>query len=206
VNATIGEPEVDEIAAAIRQWLSRTAPGGTVPELRSSASTDGELPGAVLVPGTAAARAGRVVVAAVDDDTCPGRVLRYAADQADRLGVPLRVVHVWTGRATALPGVRRVRHDQMSDADLLLSEVLYDHLTPERAEATEREILHDPDVGRALIALSVEAALIVVAARSSPAGDGEPLGETVRELVGRTACPLAVLPPGPPEPVMEPGR
>jgi nucleotide-binding universal stress UspA family protein len=205
VKVMMGESDVDEIAAAIRQWFSRAAIGAT-PEIRSIPA-DGELPGAVLVAGTAASgRAGRVVVAAVDDDTCPGRVLRYAADQAARLGVPLRVVHVWTGRAMTVPGVRRVRRDQMSDADLLLSEVLYDHLPPAQAEATEREILHDPDVGRALIALSIEAALIVVAARSTPDGDGEPLGETVRELVGRTTCPLAVLHPGRPEPVMQPGR
>ena len=60
-------------------------------------------------------------------------------------------------------------------------------------------------MGRALVALSAEAALIVVAARSTPLTGGEPLGQTVRELVGRTACPLAVLAPDRTGPVTRPG-
>ncbi|MFI7542525.1 universal stress protein [Actinoplanes sp. NPDC049599] len=195
MKTTLEEPAVDEIAAAIRQRF---------PDDPARTEAGEERPGAVLVHGNAAGSRGSVVVAAVDDDTCPGRVLRYAAAEARRRGVPLRVVHVWTGRPTAVPGVRRARLDQMSDADLLLSEVLYDHLTPAQADATEREILHDPDPGRALVALSAEAALLVVAARSTPAGDGDPLGGTVRELLGRTACPLAVLPPDGPAPVRQP--
>jgi nucleotide-binding universal stress UspA family protein len=90
------------------------------------------------------------------------------------------------------------QHDRISDADLLLSGVLYEHLTAADADATEREILHDRDVVRALIALSAEAALMVVNARGTTAVNGEPLGDTVRGLVGRTACPLAVLAPAAP--------
>ena len=63
------------------------------------------------------------------------------------------------------------------------------------AEAAEREILHDRDVVRALLALSGEVSLLVIAARSGPAADDEPLGDTGRALIGRTACPVAVLPP-----------
>jgi hypothetical protein len=73
--------------------------------------------------------------------------------------------------------------------------VLYDHLTPAEAEATEREILHDRDVVHALIALSGEVSLVVIAARSGPATGDEQLGDTIRALIGRTACPVAVLPP-----------
>jgi hypothetical protein len=81
----------------------------------------------------------------------------------------------------------------MSDADRLLSAVLYDHLAQDEAESAEREILHDRDAGRALVALSSQSSLMVVAARSDRTGEG-PLGETARALFGRTACPLAVLP------------
>ncbi|MET8148904.1 universal stress protein [Actinoplanes sp. NPDC049668] len=142
--------------------------------------------GPVLVSGTAKSSAGPVV-AAVDDDDNPGDILRYAAAQARRLGVPLRVVHVWAGR--------RNRHDTISDADRLLSAVLYDHLTPDQAAAAEREIRHDDDVVRALTALSAGAALLVIAARRRPTTGSGPLGSTARALLGSTACPVAVLPP-----------
>ncbi|MCA2218982.1 universal stress protein [Jidongwangia harbinensis] len=177
---------LDETATAIIREIDRQPDG----ERGHHTAVGG---GAVLVSGRTPGPAGAIVAAAVDDDACPGRVVRYAAEQARRLGVPLRLVHVWTGRAMAVPGTGR---ELMSDADLLLSTVLYDHLDPEQAVAAEREILHDPDVGRALIALSAEAGLLVVAARGTPDVTGEPLGHTVRRLVGRTACPLAVLAPG----------
>lgn len=166
-------------------------------EIRVVNETGGQAAGPVLVSGTAPGSRRSVVAAAVDDDTNPGRILRYAAAEARRLDVPLRVVHVWTGFGTSVRGARMSRHDRMCDADCLLSAVLYDHLTQEEADATEREILHDEDAVNALIALSAEASLIVVGARSEPATGGEPLGDTVRALLGRTACPLAVLPPCP---------
>jgi len=208
----------DEVATAIMRELRGQFPGLVISHLTSGAGTedaalarsnpdeirvisahppedDGHSAAPVLVSGTAAGAAGSIVVAAVDDDANPGRILRYAAAQAGRLRVPLRVMHVWTGRATSTNGAPMSRHDQISDADRLLSAVLYDHLTPQEAAATEREILHDHDVVRALTALSGEASLIVTAARSGPTADNEPLGDTVRALIGRTGCPVAVLPP-----------
>jgi nucleotide-binding universal stress UspA family protein len=147
---------------------------------------------AVVVPGSSGARGDAVVAAAVEDDGNPGRVLRYAAARAVQLSIPLRVVHVWTGGTDA--GARRCRPDGISDADRLLSAVLYDHLPPEAADAAEREILHYDDPVNALLALSGDASLLVVGARSGPPTPTELLGDTARALVGRTTCPLAVLP------------
>jgi len=148
---------------------------------------------AIMVAGATPTVRGRMVAAAVDDDHNPGPVLRYAAAEALRLGVPMRVVHVWTEDSSPLPcGLRRHRHDRMCDADQLLADVLYESLPTQDADAAERQILHDPDPVHALVALSAEAAELVVGVR----GDGtrEVLGDTVRRLVGHTACPLAVLP------------
>jgi Universal stress protein family len=178
----------DEVAAAIARRLQGRSPGATV-----SSRTGAEGMPIIVISGSAAGTKPTVVVAAVDDDGNPGRVIGFAAAEARRLSVPLRVVHVWTGDGTA-EGVRLCRHDRISDADRLLSAVLYDSLPAEEAAAAEREIRHDPDPVRALERLSADAALLVVAARSEPAPGPEPLGDTVRELVGRTACPLAVLP------------
>jgi len=218
VPRAVREVGSDGVAAAIMQKLRSLFPGLTISHLTSGAGTDdavlvranpGEIrvisarPPAdddrsaapVLVSGTASRTAASVVVAAVDDDASAGRVLRHAAWQARRRRLPLRVVHVWTGRAVSATGALMSCHDQIADADRLLSAVLYDHLTPVEAEAAEREILHDRDVVRALLALSGEVSLVVIAARGGPAADDELLGATVRALIGRTACPVAVLPP-----------
>lgn len=181
------EQPVDEVAAAIRRRIADRSPDVTVTRAPAPAAT---VP--VVVDGSAPARRPTVVAAAVDDDGNPERILTFAAAKARELGVPLRVVHVWTGDGSP-GGVRMCRHDRISDADRLLTTILYDHLPPEEAAEAEREIVHDADPVHALAQVSAQAALLVVAARSDPAGGG-PLGDTVRELVGRTACPLAVLP------------
>lgn len=149
---------------------------------------------AIMVAGAASTVRGRMVAAAVDDDHNPGPVLRYASAEALRLGVPMRVVHVWTEDSSPLPsGLRRHRHDRACDADQLLADVLYENLPTGDANAAERQILHDPDPVHALVALSAEAAELVVGVRGDGTRNGL-LGDTVRRLVGHTACPLAVLP------------
>lgn len=176
----------EELAAAIVRELTDRTP-------RPAVHT-GPRGGAVMIGAGERATGGAVVLAAVDDDSNPGHILDYAAGEAGRLAVPLRVVHVWTGNATRPAGVRLSRHDRISDADRLLSAIFYDYLPVEQAQATERQILHDYDPVRALITLSGSAALVVVAAQSGTTTGEGPLGETVRALLGRTACPLAVLP------------
>ena len=135
------------------------------------------------------------VVAAVDDDANPPSVLAYAAAEARRRRVPLRVVHVWAESGSSAAGRPMCRDDRMSDADRLLTAVLYDHLPPDEAAAAERHILTDEDPVAALLALTADASLLVVGANSgsTPTGPAA-LGETVRALVGRTRCPLVVLP------------
>lgn len=194
MQAITAADSLDEIASAIVWDLHQQSPprraAGPIGVRLSLA--DGVVPGAVLVSGIAPVLGRGVVAAAVEDDNCRHRVVRYAA-QATRLGVPLRVVHVWGEHGSPCT----VRHHQMAEADLLLSEVLGED------GAAEREILHDRDAARALTALSREVALIVVAARSRPAGAGEPLGDTVRGLAGHTFCPLAVLSSGGPPSVAD---
>ncbi|BCJ49304.1 hypothetical protein Asp14428_07790 [Actinoplanes sp. NBRC 14428] len=150
----------------------------------------------LLVPGLGPGNPGDPVVAAIDDDENPRPILRYAAGEALRLRVPLRAVHVWIRRAPR-DGARFRRHDRMSDADQLLSQVLYDHLSAAEADAAEREILCGDTPVPALVELSRSAGLIVLAARA-PGGRGDAVGSTAGGLVGRTYCPLAVLTPAEP--------
>jgi nucleotide-binding universal stress UspA family protein len=147
--------------------------------------------GIVRVPGTAPVSPGGPVAAAVDDDPSAEMVVRHARAEAHRLGVPLRLVHVWTGSGSSAAG-RVLRHDRMCDADCLLASVLYEALPAAEADVAEREILHDSDPVRALAALSAELSLVVVAAVAT--GDGRIVGSTAGGLAGRTACPLVVVP------------
>ena len=136
---------------------------------------------ALIVPGCAARHVGKVVLAAIDDDTGPRPVLAYAREQAARQGVPVRVVHVWSRRRLT-----------MAEADHLTSGYVANCLPPHDAGTVERQVVHDADPARALIALSREAVLLVVAAKP----DGS-VGSTVGRLSGRTCCPLAVVPATP---------
>jgi len=130
-----------------------------------------------IVAGRCARPAGRFVVAAIDDDTAPGAVLAHARAEAAGRGVPLRVVHVWTNRRRG-----------MAAADHLTAECIADHLPLDDPATVERQILHDTDPARALLTLSRQAVLMVVAAKP----DGS-LGGTVRRLAGHTHCPLAIV-------------
>jgi nucleotide-binding universal stress UspA family protein len=134
-----------------------------------------------LFPGCSARHTGTVVLAAIDDDSGQCAVLAYAHEQAALRGVPLRVVHVWANR-----------RERMAEADRLTSGSAATHLPADEAGRVERQILHDADPARALIALSREAVLLVVAAR--PGGS---LGSTAGRLAGRTCCPLAIVPAAP---------
>ncbi|GLY08718.1 hypothetical protein [Actinoplanes sp. NBRC 101535] len=163
---------LDGLAAAVRTRLAGSP--------RWTLRTDP--PGRAVVVATAAPVAATLVAAAIGDDPYADTVLGYAATRARERGAPLRAVHVWTGRAATV----RARPDSPAQADLLLSAVVWRALPPDERERVEREILHDRIPVRALLALSRTVGLLVVAA-----------GRTADALTGRTACPLAIVPPPP---------
>ena len=170
----------DRNIAAVPQQLRRAPLAG------ADAGAD-----TILIPGTGPASPGGPVAAAVDDDASADAVVKQARAEARRLGVPLRVVHVWTGNVSSATGARLLRHDRMCDADCLLANVLYEALPAAEADLAEREILHDNEPVRALAALSAGLSLVVVAAAVS---GGRVLSSTAAGLAGRTACPLVVVP------------
>lgn len=172
---------VAALAAAVRErlphgtrWLVRPAPEHGVVD---------------LVHG--AGRPVEVVAAAITEDGHTHEVVRHAGLRAGAVGARLRVVHVWSGRRTGPV-------DGLAHTDLLLSLALYDALDPDVAAASEREVLHDRDPGRALRALSKEVGLLVLAAGSDRLTTQRPLGETAGALVGRTRCPLVLVLPATP--------
>jgi nucleotide-binding universal stress UspA family protein len=148
----------------------------------------------ITVPGTAGSARGGPVLAALDDDTNAGAVLRHASGMASRLGVSLRATYVWSDcRPPDCPHHRRCHRD-LGEASRLLTELVDRHLSREEAERAERDVLHDGDPVRALTALSAGASMLVVGASSDRPSTAAALGSTVRALLGATHCPVVVVP------------
>ncbi|MEV0895411.1 universal stress protein [Actinoplanes sp. NPDC049802] len=176
MDTTASYTSVERLAAAIREHLDADGPW------RPHADPDRhavELTPATRPPGD-------VVLAAITEDAALDAVLGYARARAAEQGLPLRLVHVWTGHGREAAGVR-MRPESLAHADLLLASAAHELGMP-----AERQILHDTDPGAALRALGDHAALLVVGA--SP----DLHGHTARALVGRTACALALVVPRPP--------
>jgi nucleotide-binding universal stress UspA family protein len=125
-------------------------------------------------------------IGAVPDD----EPLAFAFAEADRLGVPLVVEHVWSGPADNAPasaGVdRRTELAALADASRLVDDTIsvwsdkFPHVQVRRA------LRHGLDPAFALTAASRAARLLVVGATTS----GAPL---IEALVHRAGCPVAVV-------------
>jgi nucleotide-binding universal stress UspA family protein len=75
-----------------------------------------------------------------------------------------------------------------------LSTLLAANLTVDAARQVERDVLHDPEPAEALVALSASASLLVVGMSSDRPAASEAPGSTTRAILGRTRCPVVVVP------------
>ena len=111
---------------------------------------------------------------------------------AEQLGVPLRAAYVWSDcRAPDCPHHRRCHRD-LGEAGHLLTTLVDEHLAT--APLIEREVMHAEDPVEALVALSAEASVLLVGSSSDLPVPGGAFGGTTRRLLGRTACPVVVVP------------
>jgi nucleotide-binding universal stress UspA family protein len=134
------------------------------------------------------------VLVALDDDQNPAVLAAYGRAEALRRGVALRVVYIWTDCRPPDCDHHLVCHPDLWDAARLLAAIVNQHLSADEASDIERDVLHDADPASALVALSASASLLIVGASSRRPDSGVLLGDTTRGLVGRTRCPLAVVP------------
>lgn len=137
---------------------------------------------------------GGPVIVALDDDDNVAVLLRHGRPAAARLGVALRVAYVWSDCRPPDCAHHRCCHRDLAEAKRLLTALLDEHLTVEAAQQVERDVIHDTDPGPALTALSSNASLIVVGSSSHRPTTGDVLGATTRALLGRTGCPVLVVP------------
>jgi nucleotide-binding universal stress UspA family protein len=123
-----------------------------------------------------------------------GPVLRRGRRLAARLGVPLRAAYVWSDCRPPECAHHRRCHRDLDEACRLLTALIEDQLPVDAARQVERDVVHATDPANALLSLSASASLLVVSSSSdSPRGSSD-LGGTTRRLLGRTGCPVMVVP------------
>ncbi|MEU8233203.1 universal stress protein [Actinoplanes sp. NPDC048967] len=148
----------------------------------------------VTVAGRALGDRTGPVLVALDDDGNPGALLRHGWSIAVALGVPLRATYVWSDCRPPDCDHHRCCHRDLDGASRLLTTLIDGNLSVEAALRVERDVLHDADPAEALIALSQGASMLLVGASSHRPTAVALLGETTRMLLGRTWCPLIVVP------------
>ena len=134
------------------------------------------------------------VLVALDDDENPAALTAYGLAEARRRGVALRTVYIWTDCRPPECDHHLACHRDLGEAARLLATIVDEHLRDDEVNDVERDVLHYADPVQALAALSASASLLIVGASSRRPESGVLLGDTTRELVARTRCPLAVVP------------
>jgi nucleotide-binding universal stress UspA family protein len=148
----------------------------------------------VVIPGTDPVQVNRPVLVAVDDDDNVSVLLRQGSAMAEQLGVPMRAAYVWADCRTSDCAEHRHCHRDLGEASRLLTMLLDEFLVIEPMPPIEREVLCAGDPVEALIALSAAASILVVGSSSHRPVPGDALGDTTRQLLGRTRCPVVVVP------------
>jgi nucleotide-binding universal stress UspA family protein len=178
-------------------------PADTVPEPAPPTSPPATLVAAhaacpvIVVPTVTGTAAGPVLLA-VDDEAELPAVTEFAFAEASARGVALRIVHVWPALPDAALGTldpfayRSAAADD--EADRLLAEAVAGWGAKYPDVTVQRRAVHDPDIVQALIRQTAGSGLLVVGARHHPLASDQLLGPVTRALIGRTHCPLAVVP------------
>jgi len=151
-------------------------------------------PEPVVVPGTDMPTSTGPVLVALDDDDNAGALVRHGRRLAARFGVALRAAYVWSGCRPPDCAHHRCCHRDLAEARRLLCELLDEHLTADEIRQVERDVLLSADPAEALIALSASASMLVVGSSSDRPASPATLGATTRAILGRTRCPVLVVP------------
>ncbi len=145
--------------------------------------------GHLVMPGTAP------VVVGIDGSDGARVALRWAAQEAARHGVLLRVVHGWDPSVISSSATTNgaMNDDQLAmAADQFLTRFVEDVLGPLQPEV---ECLAVPaPAAEALLWEARDAALLVVGSRGRGGFAGLLLGSVSRQCVNHAPCPVAVVP------------
>ena len=135
----------------------------------------------------------RVVLCMIDEQTPPA-VCELGADLAQRLGLPLELLHVARDPSASRfgpgPERERERHRAVGEGEELLGR--FGGLTP---PGTECRV----ELGDALgvtLSRATDAALVVVGSRGRGALTATLFGSFSRQVAREAPCPVVVVPPG----------
>lgn len=139
---------------------------------------------------------GTVVVCGVDDSSRTAETLAVAASFASLLGARLLPVHVLPDDAPFPYGDEAARErDRRAAIETVRTIVGHDPLPDESHEALRIEVGR-PAERLAAVARERGAAMLVVASRGPGALKRILLGSVTAELLGKSPCPVLVVPPG----------
>jgi nucleotide-binding universal stress UspA family protein len=133
----------------------------------------------------------RAIVVGVDGSPCADVALGFAYDQAAERGVPLKVIRAWQPFPTwdgEVPDEDAVYDDERAEVEALLTGWRAKY--PSVLVHTEIVLDHP---GRALVAASGTAQLVVVGSRGRGGLRGLLLGSVSQQLLHHAKCPVAVV-------------
>lgn len=141
------------------------------------------------------------IVVGIDGSDGARAALRWAADEAVRLGVRLVVVHGWDVPDVAPPGPVAFGPTESEDfattADRFLAEFVEEALAADDGSDQRPEIetraVSEPAV-EALVHQADDAALLVVGTRGRGGFTGLLLGSVSRQCAHHAPCPVAIVP------------
>ncbi|MFR9799111.1 universal stress protein [Streptomyces sp. MS06] len=136
---------------------------------------------------------GRVVVG-VGEGPGATDVVRFAAEEARRRGVPLDAVSAWKRPAHEASGHPLLTGDPARPHEERAVAALEAALAGVAEEVTVRRHTVEGHALRVLADASWEADLLVVGARRRPAHHGSRLGRVAHGVLHRSGCPVAVVP------------
>jgi nucleotide-binding universal stress UspA family protein len=144
----------------------------------------------------AAAPAPRRVVVGVDGSESSARAAVFAAEEARRQGLPLLVVHVtpWRAGDDAVPVASAEAQAQFRASATRLVEAAADHVRRWTGMTDVPVSVVDDHPVDGLVALSAEAALLVIGERGAGGLSGVLLGSTAAAVVQHARCPVIALP------------
>ncbi|SEO70370.1 universal stress protein [Trujillonella endophytica] len=145
--------------------------------------------------GAGVSAGGRVVVG-VDGSEPSVQAALYAAEAARRRGVGLLVVHVtpWQGFDDALPMAGREVKARFEESATLLVEAAADTVRQETGSGDVTAAVVDDHPVDGLLALSADAALVVIGRRGLGGLPGLLLGSTAGAVAQHARCPVIALP------------
>ncbi|MBK5332402.1 MAG: universal stress protein [Ilumatobacteraceae bacterium] len=134
----------------------------------------------------------RRITVGIDDSNAAATALDWAADEADRQGAELTIIHAWQRTGVSGYSLRSIEHG-LGEAQRMLDDAV-DRCETRMGRAVSSELVDGPPAA-ALAAASTSADLIAVGSRGSSGFKTMLFGSVARFVLENSDCPVAVIHP-----------